>query len=154
MKFIINNEMCLERLQQLFQSEGYVAQIVELLPAAPELGLDRDAYLKVDFPECPSLIVWFDIYNDSHLRMRVIVASREERDQLHVEQLNRHALGANQNIEYFGVFNPGGLTGITLEYRLPCGGGILEGTVLQAAKEMFQGGANAREMLQLFRHKK
>lgn len=138
----------------MFQSEGYTAQVVVLPPPEPALDLDRDAYLQVDYPEYPSLIVWFDKHVDSHLRMRVLVASRKERDQLDQKKINEDALAINQNIEYFGALNPGGLTGITLEYRLPCGSGILEATVLQAAKELLQGGANAKEMLPFFRAKK
>lgn len=145
MKTILKSEMRLDRLQQLFHSEGCEAQLLgnSLAP--------QDSYLRVDFPEPPPLIVWFD---DLHLRMRVLVASNEERDQLDFELLNEDALGVNQNIEYFGTLNPGGLTGITIDYRLPCSQGILEVTVMQAAKEMVQGGANYRKMLNFFCRKK
>jgi hypothetical protein len=148
MKGILNHEMSLERVQSLFQSHGHSADVIEVLPAAPELDLPRDAYLRVNFADRLPVIVFVDIHADCQLRMRVIVASREERYQLDEDELIDWATDMNQQLECFGALSPRSLMGITIEYRLPYDQGILEGTILRAAEEMARGSVRARQYVQ------
>ncbi|KAB2310662.1 hypothetical protein F8A87_08220 [Betaproteobacteria bacterium SCN2] len=145
MNIINATEMSLERMHSIFQSKGCQTEIVETLPADPDLGLSRDAYLHVDFPQHLPVVVWLDSHADHQIRMRVIVADREHRDQMGETELMNFAADCNQQIQYFGSLSPRNSLGITLEYRLPYNQGILENTIFRAAEEMSFGGWYARK---------
>lgn len=135
---IQDDEMGLERLMGIFANEPCSARIA--LNTARALN---DGYLEVSYPGCPPVILWPDAQLEHQLRMRVLVAPRDVRDQLDALALLQAADDVNQQVLYFGTFSPSGLLGITLEYRLPYASGILANTITRAAELMAQGGRDA-----------
>lgn len=150
MNVISEDTMTLEQILSLCRSKQLSAQIVELLPAEPALGLGPDAYLKIDYPDNLSVITWIDTYARCQLRMRVVIIPRDERDRIEDSVLLDWAADLNQQIECLGTVSTRNLLGVTLEYRLPYQDGILEQTVLSAAEQLAQGASWVRKSLRRF----
>jgi hypothetical protein len=147
MNIITENQMKLERLEQLFQENGLAAEIVENYPAEPLLNLGRDIELKVSLPDNQVLSIWQDTHAGAQLHFRLFVARYEECRALPDDELFEWIVNGNQNSGFFGMAAIIPQMGITLEYRLPYESGILDQTILNATAQLAKGGARARKWL-------
>ena len=112
---INEKDVSLELLQDLFKSINVSSSIVEVYPAAPEMKLDRDAYLEVSYPNQLPFIIWIDTQAKVQLRFRVIIAKDKEREKFKNNDLQCWAAGSNQQLDYFGALSADGFH-ITLEH--------------------------------------
>lgn len=128
MDIILENEMTLERLQNLFQSKQLPVEMVK-----------RDDYLKIGFPNSVFVAVWIDQYIKYELRMRVVLCKRDKQKLVQEIEWLEFAAQNNQQLNFFGAFSPNNILGVTLEYRLPFTGGILDQTIWLAAERLVGG---------------
>lgn len=147
MKVIPHADMTLERLHSLFASNQLSAEIVQNSPAVPELGLDRDAYLRVDCSDSRPLTIWLDMVSEGLIRMRFVILNRDQRDAIAKDELRDEVDFLNQQISCFGTLAAGNALGLTLEYALPYREGILEQTILLAVERLAKGASLGRSHL-------
>jgi len=146
MTVITADTLTLKRIQALFGEHDLPARIVEVAPAAPELGLEQDAYLEVDYPNGQSVVIWPDTCVDHQLRMRVVVLTRQQIREIDEADLLDWTAERNQQNECYGTVCARNPLGVTVEYRLPYQSGVLDQTILSAAEGLAKGAALAQEL--------
>ena len=141
MKIIKDSEVTLERVQELFYEKGIPANVVEIAPAEPAWGLRRDAYLEVNFEDDKKVIIWTNLTGkaEAMLRMRSVLVDRKERSLIEPDKLNSWVTKINQNSNCLGTFDGGNAHGVTLEYKIPFNGGVLEQTIFSAYEDFLKG---------------
>jgi len=142
MNVISEADLSLELLQSLFFANELSGRIVEVLPVAPELGISRDAYLEITYPDNTVLVLWHR--PDFILRMRIVLVGRRECGLLPHDELLEHESFLNQQASCFGTVSVENILGITIDYPLPYRHGVLDQTILSAAEELVAGADLAR----------
>jgi len=134
MTVILSHTLTLERLERLFTSRGFTAQIVEVEPAIPEQELPRLAYLRVVSAHDQPVLIWIDTQVASLLRLRaVVLASEQPRDQ-DDPPIEPWIVERSAQQELFGLDTSGTVRQMTLDYRLPYQGAIIANEVIKAAE--------------------
>lgn len=139
MAAIAEADLNIEVLLHEFNAASLPSEVVEVAPAVPEMNLPADAYIDVrywdDEPD-ETVSVWID-HRNRLVRMRVIVFEGKEFKGVGLSEKEwaSEAKDFNQ-AAHFGTFCLANPWGVTVEYCLPCHGGVFGEAIVFAVKRL------------------
>ncbi|MBL7003630.1 MAG: hypothetical protein ISR69_06360 [Gammaproteobacteria bacterium] len=134
MTIIKESEVTLERIQKLFHKKNISTNVIVNVPAESACGLRCDAYLELKSENNNKIIIWINSTGDPEkiLRMRSILLGQKESKLIDPGKLNTWITKINQKGDYLGTIDGESALGVTLEYKTPFNGGILEQAIFSA----------------------